>query len=157
MYFSCFLPFQNSHLLPFSSPASLTQPSPYSPRLLFHLPPTPLIIIRMNNVLITHYLCTLQPPPTDAPVVDTAEQVYISSLALLKVQYNFYVLTNIHIQIPQTDLYIISLKSKFGEFVKELQYDWENHEHLKYFKNVYCVKTNHSKDQDMRTSHRTTN
>lgn len=24
-------------------------------------------------------------PPTDAPVVDTAEQVYISSLALLKV------------------------------------------------------------------------
>lgn len=24
------------------------------------------------------------PPPTDAPVVDTAEQVYISSLALLK-------------------------------------------------------------------------
>lgn len=24
------------------------------------------------------------PPPTDAPAVDTAEQVYISSLALLK-------------------------------------------------------------------------
>lgn len=27
---------------------------------------------------------TQAPPPTDAPVVDTAEQVYISSLALLK-------------------------------------------------------------------------
>lgn len=27
----------------------------------------------------------LQGPPTDAPAVDTAEQVYISSLALLKV------------------------------------------------------------------------
>ena len=28
----------------------------------------------------------LQAPPSDAPVVDTAEQVYISSLALLKVR-----------------------------------------------------------------------
>ena len=28
---------------------------------------------------------TSQGPPTDAPAVDTAEQVYISSLALLKV------------------------------------------------------------------------
>lgn len=27
----------------------------------------------------------MQGPPTDAPAVDTAEQVYISSLALLKV------------------------------------------------------------------------
>lgn len=35
-----------------------------------------------------------QGPPTDAPAVDTAEQVYISSLALLKVSvewsYWFY-------------------------------------------------------------------
>lgn len=30
-----------------------------------------------------------QGPPTDAPAVDTAEQVYISSLALLKVILNF--------------------------------------------------------------------
>ena len=31
--------------------------------------------------------CSFSPqaPPSDAPVVDTAEQVYISSLALLKV------------------------------------------------------------------------
>ena len=27
-------------------------------------------------------------PPSDAPVVDTAEQVYISSLALLKVMFS---------------------------------------------------------------------
>lgn len=32
-------------------------------------------------------LCLMQGPPTDAPAVDTAEQVYISSLALLKVNY----------------------------------------------------------------------
>ena len=31
-----------------------------------------------------------------------------------------------------------------------------NREHLKYFKNVYCVKTNHSKDQYMRANHKTT-
>lgn len=29
---------------------------------------------------------SIQGPPTDAPAVDTAEQVYISSLALLKVR-----------------------------------------------------------------------
>ena len=39
----------------------------------------------------------------------------------------------------------------------QLQYDWENREHLKYPWNVYCVVTNHSKDQDMRPSHKTTN
>lgn len=35
----------------------------------------------------TSIFCVLsfQGPPTDAPAVDTAEQVYISSLALLKV------------------------------------------------------------------------
>lgn len=35
----------------------------------------------------TAMLCVVsfQGPPTDAPAVDTAEQVYISSLALLKV------------------------------------------------------------------------
>ena len=32
--------------------------------------------------------------------------------------------------------------------------DRENRELLKYFKNVYCVKTNHSKDQDIRASHK---
>lgn len=30
------------------------------------------------------------PPPTDGAVVDTAEQVYISSLALLKVCFSFF-------------------------------------------------------------------
>ena len=39
----------------------------------------------------------------------------------------------------------------------DLQCDQENREHLKYLRNVYCVMTNHSKDQDMRTSHKTTN
>jgi hypothetical protein len=29
-------------------------------------------------------------PPSDAPIVDTAEQVYISSLALLKVRLNHF-------------------------------------------------------------------
>ena len=29
-----------------------------------------------------------------------------------------------------------------------LQCDRENREHLKYLRNVYCVMTNHSKDQD---------
>ena len=33
-----------------------------------------------------------------------------------------------------------------------------NREHLKYLRSVYCVMTNHSKDQDMRrTSCKTTN
>ena len=32
-----------------------------------------------------------------------------------------------------------------------------NPEHLKYFSNVYCVMTNHSKDQGMPTKHKTTN
>ena len=30
-----------------------------------------------------------------------------------------------------------------------LQCNWENREHLKHFRNVYCVTTNHSKDQDV--------
>ena len=38
-----------------------------------------------------------------------------------------------------------------------LQCDGENYEHLKYLKNGYCVTTNHSKDQDMWTGHKTTN
>ena len=29
-----------------------------------------------------------------------------------------------------------------------LQHDQENREHLKHFRNVYCITTNHSKDQD---------
>ena len=33
----------------------------------------------------------------------------------------------------------------------------KNHEHLKYFRNVYCVMTNHSKDENMQTSLKTTN
>ena len=32
-----------------------------------------------------------------------------------------------------------------------------NREHLKYFMNIYCGMTNHRKDQDMQTSHKTTN
>ena len=36
-------------------------------------------------LLISIFLTFLKAPPSDAPVVDTAEQVYISSLALLKV------------------------------------------------------------------------
>ena len=38
-----------------------------------------------------------------------------------------------------------------------LQRDRENREHLKYFRNVYCVMTNYNKDQDKRTSPKTTN
>ena len=38
-----------------------------------------------------------------------------------------------------------------------LRCDRENREHLKYLRNVYCVMTNHSKDQDMQTSHKITN
>ena len=41
--------------------------------------------------------------------------------------------------------------------VTGLQCDRENREYLKYLSNVYCVMNNHSKDQDMRTSHKTTN
>lgn len=45
--------------------------------------------IRVNKNLFVIVLGAMPglsqaPPPTDAPVVDTAEQVYISSLALLK-------------------------------------------------------------------------
>ena len=32
------------------------------------------------------------------------------------------------------------------------QWNWQNHEHLKYFRNVYCVMTNHSKDHYMWTT-----
>ena len=38
-----------------------------------------------------------------------------------------------------------------------LQYDRQNREHLKYLRTVYGVMTNYSKDQDMRTSNKTTN
>ena len=38
------------------------------------------------NLVNTYLLTFLKAPPSDAPVVDTAEQVYISSLALLKVR-----------------------------------------------------------------------
>ena len=38
-----------------------------------------------------------------------------------------------------------------------LQCDRENREHVKYFRNVYCLIINQSKDQDMRASHKTTN
>ena len=41
--------------------------------------------------------------------------------------------------------------------VFNLQCDGENREHLKYLRNDYCVMTNHRKDQDRRTSHKTTN
>ena len=43
--------------------------------------------------------------------------------------------------------------TKFGL----LQCERDNHEHLKYVRNVYCVMINHSKDQDTRTGHKTTN
>ena len=39
----------------------------------------------------------------------------------------------------------------------DLQCDRENREHLKYLKSAYCVKTNHSKEQDMLARHKTTN
>ena len=42
-------------------------------------------------------------------------------------------------------------------FHMTLQCDPVNYEHLKYLKNVYCVTTNHSKDQDTRTGYKTTN
>ena len=48
-------------------------------------------------------------------------------------------------------------QDKFHEEVCGLQCDQENCEHLKYLRNVYCVMTYHSKDQDMWTSHKTTN
>ena len=38
-----------------------------------------------------------------------------------------------------------------------LQCNQENREHLQYLRNVYCVMTNHGKDQDMWTSHKTLN
>ena len=40
---------------------------------------------------------------------------------------------------------------------KALQCDSENSEHLKYFRNVYCATTNHSKDQDMQVIHQIPN
>ena len=38
-----------------------------------------------------------------------------------------------------------------------LQCDPVNYENFKYLKNVCCVTTNHSKAQDTRTGHKTTN
>ena len=46
-----------------------------------------------------------------------------------------------------------------GRFYKNangfLQCDQENREDLKYLRNVFCLMTNHSKDQDTRTGHET--
>ena len=42
-------------------------------------------------------------------------------------------------------------------FHMSLQCDREHREDLKYLKNVYCVMTNHSKDQDTWTGHETKN
>ena len=44
-----------------------------------------------------------------------------------------------------------------GSAPATLQLNQQNHEHLKYFRNVYCVKTNQSKHQDMQKSHKTAN
>ena len=41
--------------------------------------------------------------------------------------------------------------------MKQLQSNQQNCEHLKYLWNVYYVMTNHSKDQDRRTNHKTKN
>lgn len=39
-----------------------------------------------------------------------------------------------------------------------MQCDWENHEHLRCLRDVYCVMTNHNKDQDTYwIGHKTTN
>ena len=51
----------------------------------------------------------------------------------------------------------IKLKTKWLKPERILQCDLENREHLKYFRNVYCVMTNHSKDQGKQTTHKTTN
>ena len=56
-------------------------------------------------------------------------------------------------EIPNPDFTVESMLYDMST----LQSNQENCEHLKYFRNVYCVKTNHSKDQDMLKSHKTTN
>ena len=43
------------------------------------------------------------------------------------------------------------------QLAKMLQCDRENRERLTYLRNVYCVMTSHSKGQDTRTGHKTTN
>ena len=52
-----------------------------------------------------------------------------------------------------------SLRNIINKKLKLLQSNWQNREHSKYFRNAYCVTTNHSKDQDTGTtgSHKTTN
>ena len=42
-------------------------------------------------------------------------------------------------------------------FFKLLQCDRGSHEHLKYFRNVYCVMTNHSRDENTLISQKTAN
>ena len=41
--------------------------------------------------------------------------------------------------------------------LNRLQCNWENREHLKYLRNVYCVMSNRSKSHNTRTGHKTTN
>ena len=48
-------------------------------------------------------------------------------------------------EIPNPDFTVESMLYDMST----LQSNQENCEHLKYFRNVYCVKTNHSKDQGM--------
>lgn len=63
-------------ILPFLRPFTHALPRRFADRIKLGNPP---------HVTFGVVLCLMQGPPTDAPAVDTAEQVYISSLALLKV------------------------------------------------------------------------
>ena len=38
--------------------------------------------------------------------------------------------------------------------MKAFTANFENHEHLKYLKNVYCVVTNHIAEQDVQVNHK---
>ena len=42
-------------------------------------------------------------------------------------------------------------------FFKLLRCNRESHEHLKYFRDVFCVVTNHSKDENTLISQKTSN
>ena len=48
-----------------------------------------------------------------------------------------------------------NIGANYSDVIIYLQCDRENCEQVKYLRNVYCVITNHSKDQDMQTGHKT--
>ena len=60
-----------------------------------------------------------------------------------------------------SDMFVSSSEKWYSPIKNLMPLTWkklagiENHEHLKYFENDYCVMTNHIREQDIRANHKT--